>query len=79
MESMDGVTLVSHESVNTNPVVQDLRSELDAAWEEHAAKRSRKTSPDKPKSKPTGKLFFSLVSVLSKWLHHAIRELCLHL
>ena len=47
---MDGVTLVSHDSMNVDPVVQDLRSELDAAWEEHAAKRSRKTSPEKAAS-----------------------------
>ena len=64
VESMDGVTLVSHDSMSTDPVVQDLRSELDAAWEEHAAKRSRKTSPEKPqgKSKLTGHslpLFFT--------------------
>ena len=56
---MDGVTLVSHDSMNADPIVQDLRSELDAAWEEHAAKRSRKISPEKPqaKNKPTGSIF----------------------
>lgn len=48
MENMDGVTLVSHDPVGDDPLVRDLRSEVDAAWEEHAAKKSRKASPDKP-------------------------------
>lgn len=48
MESMDGATLVSQHSATTDPVVQDLKSEVDAAWEEHATKKSRTLSPRPP-------------------------------
>lgn len=47
VENMDGVTLLSHDSITEDPLVKDLRSEVDAAWEEHTAKRTRKASPDK--------------------------------
>ena len=48
---MDGITLASHGSADAEPLLRDLRSEVDAAWEEHAAKRSKKASPDKSTAK----------------------------
>ena len=51
VESMDGVTLVPNDSMGDDPLVRELKSEVDAAWEEQAAKRSRKTSPEKPHSR----------------------------
>lgn len=47
IENMDGIKLASHESSDAEPLLRDLKLEVNAAWEEHAAKRSRKVSPNK--------------------------------
>ncbi len=42
---MEGVSL-SPSAPAAEPLLQSMRSEVEAAWEEHAAKKSKLNSPD---------------------------------
>ena len=45
--NMEGVSLSASASAADEPLLQSMRSDLEAAWEEHAAKKSKLSSPEK--------------------------------
>ena len=43
---MEGVHLSAIANTADEPLLQSMRSDLEAAWEEHAAKKSKLSSPE---------------------------------